>query len=49
MIPERKFFSASAQIPKTTQTLPSPPLAANVFPERQYLFRQHAADARRRA
>jgi hypothetical protein len=48
MIPERKFFSASAQIQKSTQTPPSPPLPAKAFPERQYLFRQHAADAGRR-
>jgi hypothetical protein len=48
IIPERKFFSASAQIPKSTQTPPSPLLAAKVFPERQYLFRQHAADVGRR-
>jgi hypothetical protein len=31
------------------QTPPSPPPAAKIFPERQYLFRQHAADAGRSA
>jgi hypothetical protein len=34
---------------KSTQTPSSPPLAAKAFPERQYLFRQHAAGAGRRA
>jgi hypothetical protein len=38
-----------AQIAKSTQAPPSPPLAAKVFPERQYLFRQQAADAGRSA
>jgi len=47
--PRTQIFPASAQIPKSTQTPPSPRLAAKVFPERQYLFRQHAADAGRSA
>lgn len=45
MISERKCSCASAKIPKSTQPPPSPPLAAKVFPERQYLFRQRATDA----